>query len=185
MAKHILTLEAPETLNTTILRVVDTSVYAPDMKVECPLLEITLPGFKYPVELDDSVIAPGFMLNLTACDLDVESDCEQSLSNLPDGIYILKYSISPNNLAYVEYNHLRVSTLMSNYQKVLCELDLEACAPTSEKEAKMKLLAEIRMYIESAVAKVEFCHEPEKGMQLYTYAKKLLSKFNCQSCINQ
>ena len=66
---------------------------------------------------------------------------------------------------------------------MLCELDLEACAPSADKEAKMKLLAEIRMYIESAVAKVEYCHEPEKGMQLYTYAKKLLSKFNCQSCI--
>jgi hypothetical protein len=31
------------------------------------------------------------------------------------------------------------------------------------------------MYIEAAKAKVEICLEPSKGMELYGYAKKLLS----------
>lgn len=183
MARHILTLEVPKTLNVNILRVLDTSVYAENINIECPILEITLPGFKYRAQFGDDKIKPGFNLSLTACDLEVQSrDCGNLQSGLPDGIYIIKYSVAPNDTVYVEYNHLRVTSLLNRYDKVLCELDLSACSPDSEQEKKMKGLHEIKMYIDSAVAKVEVCHEPDKGMQLYTYAKKLLSKFDCKTC---
>lgn len=183
MARHVLNLEAPDTLNCTILRVEDTSIYTDSINIECPILEITLPGFKSPVQLGEAEITHGFMLNLTACDLGVQtSGCGTDYDNLPDGIYIIKYSVSPNDSVYVEYNHLRVSKLLSNYKNILCELDLADCDPGKEKEDKLKQLRLINQYIDAAKAKVEICHEPKKGMELYTYAKKLLSKFNCTSC---
>jgi hypothetical protein len=38
------------------------------------------------------------------------------------------------------------------------------------------------MYLEAAKAKVEFCHEAQKGMTLYNYAIKLLNKIDCVNC---
>jgi hypothetical protein len=40
----------------------------------------------------------------------------------------------------------------------------------------------IKMYLEAAKSKVEFCHEPQKGMSLYNYALKLLNKMDCINC---
>lgn len=180
---HVLSLETLDTLNESILRVVDTSVYNPNINIECPLLEVTLPGFGYAVQLDDTFISSGFAVNLTACDLEVQTEaCGSRYDRLPDGIYVLRYSVSPNDVVFVEYNYLRVSKLMNRYQRILCELDLSACEPPGDVAKKIELLRQIKTYIEAAKAKVEICHEPKKGMELYTYAKKLLAKFDCRSC---
>jgi len=40
----------------------------------------------------------------------------------------------------------------------------------------------IKMYLEAAKAKVEFCHEPQKGMSLYNFALKMLDKLDCVNC---
>ncbi len=166
---HVLNLESFDTLNETILRISDASVYDNNLNVECPILSITLPGFQYSVQFDDTQIAQGFSLNLTACDLEIQTeDCGNNYKGLPDGIYIFKYSVSPSDVVYVEYNHLRVTKLMIRYQKILCELDLAACAPNAETVKKLKLLREIKMYIEAAKAKVDICHEPKICMERYT-----------------
>lgn len=178
---HTLSLEVLDTLNRGIFRITDLSVYHPNVPVECALLEVTLPGFTTSSIFDE--LGTGFNLNLTACDLDIQTqDCGSNYLDLPDGIYIIKYSLSPKEIIYVEYNYLRVSCLMNNYLRVLCEVNLGDYAPSAETEEKLKLLNQIRTYIDAAKAKVEICHEPKKGMELYTYAKKLLSKFDCQSC---
>lgn len=184
MAKHTLSLEVLDTMNLCQLIVMDTSIYNPDVAPKCPVLEVTLPGFNQSVQFGEDKISPGFLLNLTACDLEVQIDnCGTQFNNLPDGIYILKYSVSPNDLVYVEYNHLRMVKALTRYQTILCELDIAACAPTTEQVEKMKKLREIRMYLDAAKAKVEICHEPAKGMELYKYAVKLLDKFECKSCM--
>lgn len=183
MAKHVLSLEVLDTLNEKILRIVDTSIYDTIVPVECPILSITVPGFGYSTEFDSVTITPGFSKNFTACDLGLQTiDCGTKFSRLPDGIYIIKYSVSPNDIVYVEYNYLKISGIMNCYQRILCELDVSACEPMPEIANKLELLRKIKMYIEAAKAKVEICMEPSKGIELYGYAKKLLSKFNCSSC---
>jgi hypothetical protein len=185
MAQHVLSLEAPDTMNPCILRVVDTSIYDENIEVKCPILEITLPGFNYAVQFGEDKIQPGFIENLTACDLEVQTDgCGTQFNNLPDGIYIIKYSVSPNDIVYAEYNHLRITQTLIRYQSVLCELDLGACEPNTEQTKKLNELRKIRMYLEAAKAKVEVCHEPLKGTELFKYAVKLLDKFECKSCQN-
>lgn len=183
MAHHVLSLEAPETLNDCRLRIIDTSVYNPDSPVKCPILSVTLPGFNYSVQFNEADIAPGFSLNLTACDLEVQTlNCGSQFDSLPDGIYVIRYSVSPNEHVYVEYNHLRRTKALNKYQSVLCDLDVAACAPDSETENKLKELNLIRMYLDTAKAAVEICHEPKRGMEIYKYAMKLLDKFTCKTC---
>lgn len=183
MAQHVLSLEAPDTMNKCILRIVDTSLYNSQVPVVCPVLQVTLPGFSRPVTFDESTIQPGFILNLTACDLEVQtSSCGTRYDDLSDGIYIIKYSVSPNDLVYVEYNHLRMTNALWKYYHLLCELDIAACDPPTSVKEKLNKLRMIKMYLDAAKAKVEICHEPAKGMVIFNYAVKLLDKMDCTTC---
>ena len=40
----------------------------------------------------------------------------------------------------------------------------------------------VRTMIDAAVAKVEYCHSPTEGMNLYNFALKKLNKITCDSC---
>ena len=183
MAQHKLSLEATDTLNTTILCLVDTSVYDSNVTLDCPILEITLPGFTHPVQFTTPNINSGFIKNFTACDLEIQTaNCNTTFNDLPDGIYVIKYSVSPNDIVYVEYNHLRITKALNCYNTIMCDIYVAACDPTSEIKEKLDKLALIKSYLEAAKAKVETCHEPQKGMALLSYANKLLGKFNCKSC---
>ena len=183
MAQHKLSLEAPNIMNTSILRLVDISVYNDAVEIDCPILEITLPGFTHPVQFTTPDINNYFIRNFTACDLEIQTaDCGTTFSDLPDGIYVIKYSVSPNDVVYVEYNHLRITKALTCYNAIMCDIDVASCDPTSEIREKLDKLALIKSYLEAAKAKVETCHEPQKGMALLSYANKLLGKFNCKSC---
>jgi hypothetical protein len=185
MSQHVLSLQVIDTMNPCQLLVRDTSIYNPDVEAKCQILEITYPGFNYAVQFGEDQIDLGFNRGFTACDLELQIDgCGTTFNDLSDGIYILKWSVSPNDLVYVEYNHLRITNALIKYQAALCELDeLGACSPDAELTKKMKELNQIRMYLDAAKAKVEFCNELLKGMELYNYALKLLDKFECKSCI--
>lgn len=183
MAQHILSLDIPEIINPCILRVVDTSVYNPQMTAVCPLLQITLPGFTTPVQFTTPDIDLGFSLNLTACDLGLQTtNCNTKFVALMDGIYIIKYSVSPNEIVYVEYNHLRISDALNKLSGAYCDLDLAACAPNESVAQRLKQLQLIEQYLKAAKAMVEYCHQPSKGMELYKYALKLLNKLTCTNC---
>lgn len=180
MANHVLSLEVPTVMNSCILSVIDTSVYSNLVPITCPTLNVTPPGFSYSTQIE---LDPGFSQILTACDLQMQLEqCGQVYADLPDGIYIIKYSVSPNDVVYVEYNHLRITQALIRYNKVLCELDLAACEPSQQVKDKLAKLQKVRMYLDAAKAKVEYCHEPQKGMSLYNYALKLLNKLTCTNC---
>ena len=38
------------------------------------------------------------------------------------------------------------------------------------------------MYIDAAVAKVEYASNPNAGLELFNFAKKLLGKITCPTC---
>lgn len=182
MAKHILSLEIPDILNDCIIRVIDTTIYADKLNVECPYLDVLAPGFSCAVRFDAD---PGFCnWNITACDLQIQTvNCGITFDVLPDGIYAIKYSIAPNEYAYVEYNHLRMTKALLKLQEVLCALDVSNCDPLPEVKEKLKELRLIEQMLKAAKAKVEFCHNPEAGMDLYEYATKRLDKLACTVCI--
>lgn len=178
-SKHILSLEIPAVSNCDLLCIKDTSQYSSELAVDCEELLITLPGFSVPVLIK---VDKDFDMCLTACTLAIQkSDCGTTQEKIPDGVYIIKYSVSPNSKVYVEYNHLRVTRLLTTYYEVLCDLEVQACQPDSEKQSLLAEMSYIRTVIDAAVANVEYCQSAAHGMQLYNYAKNRLNKIACPS----
>lgn len=178
-SKHQLSLEVPETNNIKILRLFDTSFYADDLAVDCGTLRITSPGFNLPVVID---VLPNFNLVLNGCTLGLQrSGCGHSHQTIPDGIYVINYSVSPNTSVFVEYNHLRTSQITNKYYNTLAKIEAAACEPSADVKEQLAELRLIKSFIDAAKAKVEYGHEPEAGIELLTYAQKRLSKLS-QTC---
>mgnify|MGYP003660563595 CR=1 FL=1 len=176
-SKHILSLEIPESANCSVLSVIDSSVYTDSIPVDCEELLITPPGFAHPTLIE---VTQGFNLPVTGCAVGLQTtSCNTSIGTMPD---IIKYSASPNDKVYVEYNHLRVTELLSTYYRKLCELDATPCEPTSTRKNTLNEMYYIRTLIDAAKAKVEFCQSPNEGMELYNFAKKKLKKITCSVC---
>lgn len=179
--KHQLSLEVPNTNNCTIFRVQDTSIYSDKVPVTCPQLEITSPGFNVPAVIPIPTTPSNtelFDFVLNACDLKIQtSDCDEASQTLPDGVYFIKYSVSPNSEVFVEYKHLRVCQILNKYYKELCKLELAACEPEADIKEQLKELRLIKSFIDAAKAKVEYCHDVQKGNELLTYANKRLNKY--------
>jgi hypothetical protein len=188
-AKHILSLEVPDVANCEILRIYDTSTYADNLGIDCPELLITPPGFHQSALIK---VTPKFDVNITACALEVSNapvptplqstNCGTKRVQLQDGIYIIRYSVSPNDKVYVEYNYLRTTVLLSTYYRKLCELDITPCEPDSTRKELLSEMKYIRTLIDAAKAKVEYCQSPNEGMELYNFAKKKLEKITCDVC---
>lgn len=178
--KHNLSLEVPETNNCQVFRIFDTSIYDEHIGVACPKLEITSPGFNEPVVID---VIQGFNLVLNACTLGIQLvGCGAVSDRLPDGIYTIKYSVSPNDKVYVEYYFLRICQTNNKYFNELCKLEMAACEPTADVKAQLEELRLIKSFIDAAKAKVEQCNDLQEGMELLMYAQKRLQKYSDLGC---
>jgi len=184
--KHQLSLHVLDSINDWGLSIHDTSLYSTSIPVNCPTLQVLPPGFVTAALFDDTTIpsiAPGFSRTFTACDLGLQTrNCGLSYNCLPDGLYVIKYSVSPNDVVFVEYNHLRMTQALKKYLEKLCELELAPCQPEKIKADRLKELMQIKGYLDAAKAMVEVCHEAKKGMDLFNYAVRLLDKLNCKIC---
>lgn len=177
---HQLSLDIPHTNNPRIFRIFDTSVYSDLLHIKCGTLQITPPGFNIPTNI---TVDPGFNLILTACQLGIQTqDCGTTSAILPDGIYIVRYSVSPNDNVYVEYYHLRVTQFINRYHQLMCNLEVAACEPSVETKSKLAELRLIKSFIDAAKIKVEDCHDTTEGMDLLLYAQKRLMKLDGAIC---
>jgi hypothetical protein len=176
MEQHRLGLHIPDILNQCVIKIEDVSDYSDLMTIDCELLQITPPGFTFAVHFRD--ITEGFTKIINAEDLELGIAGD----TLPDGVYVIRYSVSPNDKVYVEYNYLRTSVFLDKYHAILCNLELASCEPEREMKEKFKELRDIKMMLDAAKAKVEVCHYITEGMDLYNYALKLLNKFECKNC---
>jgi hypothetical protein len=180
MASHKLSLEIPDTLNSCVLRIVDMSVYDENLQVTCPRLQVSVPGFSGSYFVD---VESGFARNFSACDLGVQTeDCGSEFADLPDKVYVFSYSVAPNDVVYVEYNHLRITKALNKIREFLCEIDQSDCEPTEEVRLKLQQIDYIRQYLMAAKAKVEVCRDVKKGLALYNYAWSKIEKLDCKTC---
>ena len=176
--KHILSLEIPTVANCEIFTIWDTSEYTDDLIIDCPRLFVTTPGGNAPTMINN--ISNGFKADFNTCAFDLQNvDCGGSRNLFPDGIYIIRYCVAPHDKTYVEYNHLRITTILKTYYEKLCEIDLHPCEPSSDMLELMTEMKYIRTLIDAAKAKVEYCHEPHVGMDIYKFALKRLEKLTC------
>jgi len=187
--KHTLALDIPDTACENILRIWDASVYGAGLVVDCPRLDIYLPGYSIPIYYTSNALAtppvvllPGFVKNLSTTDLGI-THADDEPGNFPDGLYTIKYSVSPNDKVFVQYYHLRVTHLTNVYYQEVCKIQLQACEPTAEQHQRMHDLRYIKMYIDAAKAKAEYCHAPIQANEMYDYAKKLLAKYLTGCCV--
>jgi hypothetical protein len=173
-------------MNDWSLTIIDTSVYTPLIPVSCPSLQVMLPGFTTATLFNENsvpALEPAFIRNFTACNLEAQfTDCGTQFNCLPDGIYVIKYSVSPNTIVYVEYNHLRIVLAMQQYQALICDLNLSDCSPIGDNLVRYNELMDIKNYLDAAVNAAEWCNNPKKAMVLYNYALKRLKKLKCLNC---
>ena len=179
--KHRLSLDILDTACDTVLKISDASAYGQGLPVECPRLDITLPGFYQPIYIEN--LLPGFIENITMVILGYQEANADSLNTFPDGIYTIKYSVSPNDKVYKIYYHLRTTCIMNEYYRELCKLQLAECEPTVEVQQKLKDLRYIEMLIKAAKAKAEYCNSTNQATDMLGYARRMLSKYQSGSCI--
>lgn len=157
-----------DTHNAKHLAIGDASSYPNNFSINTPTLEITPPSFptkSIPFEARTIQVFNSFTLGITC----VEDTC--SLTDLPDGIYKVKYSIAPAYLYYVEKNFLRVDNLYKKFDTAYLKMDL--CIG---KRSEEKILNEIEGYIQGAIAASNSC-ALKLSMQLYNKANTLLDNF--------
>lgn len=176
MARHILGVDVIPTNNDEILHLFDTSSYAKGLDVTCGRLEILVPGFRYAKIIDP---VPYFNLAINAKDLELVPQSASALPALPDGIYNIKYSVSPNELVYTEFDFLRTQSFEIDLLNARCDIDLDTCTPSSDIIDQLKKLRDIEDYIKAAQGAV-YGGDLEKGAALYMYARTLFERFkNC------
>jgi hypothetical protein len=181
---HKLAVEIPYITNPKVMRVYDSSVWDSEVLSSEIKLSITPAGFVYPTEF---IVKRGFDRLFNVSNLGIHT--VDDLTDLPDGIFIIRLSNSNGDCSdcsqWVEYNHLRQVQLLNSWYSALCKLNLSDCTDiTKDVEKERQKLYQIKMYIDAAKAKVEYCKSPNEGLALHNYAKKLLDKFNssCNNC---
>jgi len=179
--KHHLDIEIPDTPCETIIRILDSSSYS-EIDRECVTLQVLVPGYEEPVEFENMDQDWGGVI-LNAVDLNIQQPFPQELSCLPDGIYVIQYSVSPNDIMFVKKYHLRTTILVNKYYKELCRLQLDKCEPVSEQNQKLNDLRYIKSLIDAAKAKAEVCDATQQALDMYHYATILLDKYINGCCV--
>ena len=180
--KHELLLNFPVSYNDKVFRIEDISIYSGDLATQCGKLQIMSPGFNTPVEIDVDI---DFSLVLTACDLEQQTEsCDTENVALNDGLYVIKYSVAPNDLVYVQYNILRTVDAMNTYFGLLGDIEQSACELNETTMNHLKELRKIKYYLDAAKIKVEWCNEPVKGLEMFKYGVNKLENFSCKNLCN-
>jgi hypothetical protein len=206
MAKHQLSLNIVDGCNPTNFTIIDTSNYT-NAPISCPTLSITIPGIGGPIYFSQGTIpdpnanpndeyyllptnptpytgTPKFVITVDNIFLHIQNPSE-TLSGLPDGLWKIRYCVAPCDKLGVEYYYLRTTAALNQYASLLCKLRLSNCLPSEETLRMIDELHVIKMYLDSAKARVETCHAPEEGQALYDYALKLMARWEktcCSTC---
>lgn len=168
-----LDLQIHSTYSTRTLAVGDASIYPGNFYITNPTIEITPPFLNKSINL----FSPRNLNIYNSNDLNIICDQE---SDLPDGIWTLKYSVAPAHSNFVEKKFIRVDILLRDYQMAFLKTDLSNCDVSISKADKASL-ENIYNYIIGAVAAANDC-DYTKAMEFYEIAKNKLEKFNKTKC---
>lgn len=172
-----LDIKVEELLNSKILIVKDASWYNPEIAVTNARIDLQYPGstdyFSIPVGKNFNYVINSNTLNITNV---THSD---NLSELPDGIWTIKYSICPNDELFVEYTFLRNTKQLIKWHNLYCSIQIDRCVKKKYFE-ELKKIREIKDIIDAAKYLAD-CGKYEKSIELYDYADLLMDEFssNC------
>lgn len=175
-----LELYIPDKTGLCTLNIQDISWYPSNAVIECPTLQVTVPGFRYAVDIPISGIK--FNVVLSACDLGLQTDnCDKVLTCLPDGIYVIRYSIYPNDNLYVEYLHMRTVKLKRAIHYLLCCLDSKRIYD-AEFRALKEQIVDIVFDLDVLKTMCEYSHKVDEAMKIYSDLVKKVKKLICSYC---
>jgi hypothetical protein len=161
------------TYNTLTLGVADASTY--DGTPSAPTMTITVPGFgdvSIPFNIDDFNIYNSTILGIT--------QFGDPLLPLPDGVYTLKYTITPANEYFVVKNIMRVEQLQEKFDAAFMTLDMMECDLAIKTQQKVNLTS-INFFIQGSIAAANNC-AIDTANKLYNQANKMLNNFMRNGC---
>ncbi len=183
MSQHILSLDIPTTTNPKTFRIVDTSEYIPGITPTNCFVQILPPAS---TTARQYAVQPGFNLIVNASNLRIARAKKASdLVDLPDGIYTIKYSVTPNDKNYVEYYYLHNAGQYQRYIALICDLySKRKFIPYKEFATRRNELWKVGKVIKDAKSLVEDCGKDRDGLNLYREATELLDSYqtNCHDC---
>ncbi len=176
-----LLLEVSSSNEAKVMRLVDTSHYFTDDKLENYIIEVlpvnSLKWITFHVEKNFSLVLNSSNLQYK------KASYKQELIDLQDGIYEIKQSYKPNIHTVSHFLHLRVTLLLNDLKSQMCDLISNKCDLSKEDFIKNReKLREIEEYILAAKWMVEECSDKAKGKEIYEYAKKLLEDYKGECC---
>jgi hypothetical protein len=159
------------------LAVMDNSTYTAETPVvTTPKIEITVPGFAL-VELDFNFK----VLNLFSSEDLGLTEVDATLSELPDGIYYIKYSVIDNaTTVSTDATFLRIDKIQQKFDEAFMKLDMMECDGRIKKQSKNDLMS-IYFFIQGAVSAANNCATVEAD-KLYQKANRLLDIFINNDC---
>jgi len=157
-----------------VLGIADASTYPTAPPVSSPTIEITIPGF-------GKVVLP-FNTN----SLNVFNSTSLGLSGLgeslplPDGVYTIRYSVTPAYENFVQKSIMRVEQLQERFDEAFMKLDMMECDAAIKTQQKVELNS-IYFFIQGAIAAANNC-ATDTANKLYMQASKMLNNFIKRDC---
>ena len=111
------------------------------------------------------------------CSSDLVGD---PLLPLPDGVYFLRYSVTPAYQNFVEKSIIRVDQLQEKFDLAFMTLDMMQCDLAIKTQQKVTLNS-IYYFIQGAIAAANNCAVNEAN-KLYNQASKMLDNFMKRDC---
>jgi hypothetical protein len=162
------------TYDSKTLGIADASTY-PTTPVYSPTIEISVPGFdkvSLPFNRNDFTVYTSAILGIT--------EVGDPILPLPDGVYIIRYSVSPAYINYVEKSIMRVEQLQEKFDEAFMHLDMMECDKAIKAQAKVDLNT-IYFFIQGSIAAANNCAINEAN-KLYVTAGKMLTNFINNNC---
>lgn len=163
------------TYDVETIAVLDNSTYdtSPPV-VTTPTIEISAPGFDE-VSLTFTVEETN-VFNST--DLGITSAGEET--DLPDGVYCLKYWVEPEATYYVEKSIMRIDKIQKKFDEAFMKLDMMECDRAIRRQSMFNLTT-IWLFIQGSVAAANNCANV-KATSLYTQADSMLDNILNSEC---
>lgn len=163
------------TYNTLTLGVIDSSTYLTEPPVVVsPTIEINVPGFDVaviPFSVNNFNIFTSANLGITTVGIN---------QPLPDGVYHIKYSITPANINFVEHSIMRIDKIQEKFDGAFMKLDMMECDRAIKNQSKIDLNT-IYFFIQGSVAAANNCAIVQ-AIKLYNKANSMLDKFINNNC---
>lgn len=158
------------------IAIVDTSLYPPNWNIVSPTIEIIPPGY----DVQTIVFTPSSLQLYKSSMLGITCEwCPNS--DLPDGIWKIKYSIYPGYKYYVEKTIVRTDKLQAKLDRLYLQMDFTQCDEAIKREDRLTLDT-VQFFINGAIAAGNQCVN-KTFESLYKKAATMLDNYiNNKSC---